>query len=162
MITLKSENTLNITKENGEVLTTEVHALCEFVLQSRTHFTFREMYYYMDEKQEVNPNEDEGEPKFIIVDYQIFLPESNERKTIPIKMEDFGKNPTLEEQEYNNNTLNYLFQQHGSNITTDSKGVVGTGYYEGMEQNFNSIFLALQNQTKYTGVTGWVVVPPFD
>jgi len=162
MITLESQNLVNITQEGGEVLSLKIYALGEFIKQSRTHFTFREMYYYKEERQEVNPNEGEDEPEFITTEYQIYLSESSERKTIPTKIEDFGDNPTLEEQEYNNNTLDYLFQQHGSNITKDSDGVVGTGYSEGMEQSFNNIFLALQNQSKYEGVTGWVIVPPLD
>jgi len=162
MIILKSKNTLNITKGSGEILNTNVYALCEFIKQNSTHFTFREMYYYIEERQEVNPNEAEDEPEYITTAYEIFLPESNERKTIPIKVEDFGENPTPEEQEYNNNTLDYLFQQHGSAITKDSEGITGTGYSEGIEQSFDNIFLALQNQTKYNGVTEWVVMPPLD
>ena len=63
---------------------------------------------------------------------------------MPLRMKDFGDNPTDEEKEYNQNTVEFLFQAFGVDINKQ------TGYPDGVEINFEHIFHQVIDYCSFT------------
>ena len=152
MITLKSTNQITLLTKNGEV-TTHIYVMGDFISQTKTKLQFREIYYYYDQSTVVTESED---PVFNTGPTLVKLQGSSESTIYNLKMKEaVGKTFTAEEIKYNENTVDYLFNILGNNITKDTDVESGTGYSNGVNLNFNQIFTAVQSAKSYYGVTSW-------
>lgn len=150
MIILKSEKEMNNQGKYGDV-SSYIYCVGEYLGQTKTQLKFKELFYYVEETEEddVLPNENGIVEKIISINEIPLKNGESEEKFMPLRMKDFGDNPTDEENEYNQNTVEFLFQAYGADINKQ------TGYADGVEVNFEHIFHQVQNNKKYYKVQAW-------
>tara|TARA_R110000764_G_scaffold13842_1_gene39867 strand:- start:4418 stop:4906 length:489 start_codon:yes stop_codon:yes gene_type:complete len=160
MILLESTNTIDIVRKN-KTITTKVYVMGDFVTQTKTKLKFREVYYIYDQEENIGEKMSGGPAKLI----EIKLPESSDETVLNLEMKDIpldaSETEIAELTEYNRNTVDYMFNTFGKDITRKTKLFpLGTGYSKGTEENFNHIFHVIQSIRKYYGVTSWIIVQP--
>ena len=153
MILLKSTKEMVNQGKEGDVMS-HIYCIGEYMGITKTQLKFREVFYYIQTHKEPNPSKEEGQPAMIDVETHVKLKSPKDRddiKFLPLRMKDFGDKPTADEIKYNQSTIQFLFNNFGVDIlTTDN-------FADKIEENFYTIFPAVQTANKSWKVEGWTV-----